>query len=432
MALVSGWFGGSSSSSSAVPKPDQKQPKIRVPRDTDAIASIIGLAQIAVIKESNPLMTLGNGRLYPKYASEAAKQWMPRFLDAKEMPSIVQDGLFSWDRTMSGDSREELVFYNYAIPFMNKVYSTNSKDQTQNQMMKTLWNLVLEGINKLEDSYKTELKSPLIKDSTKSSGSELPPGKEVKPKKESFSLPLQDTLSKTFNLWRTTIGEYLQDQSPQISLKEIQATVIEESKKPEVVEEQTTSEKREAPKELAKGGKNGQTKQNQPKSSLVHSKQGESSKAVAIDKKEGDEVLSLSSSEDFKQEVSSKAVVDKKEGEGVLTLEDVLIQFQGQLKLFNPAQGEVKITLDHLNKIIVSTLAKGSVSEKLLPLSEKVKEVWKMSDMGDVVTKLTAIKSSSSIDDNLYMLSQLNKILDGNAVKYSLLVNAELDEVITF
>lgn len=167
-------------------------------RYIDPVASLVGLAEIAMMQNQQPKLSLGLGRFFPKTEENAAKAWTPHFLRAKAMPSIVRSAMFSLDRSWNGDSREHLVFYNHAIPYMHKLYPTDSEDVKQNAIMKRFWRHVEVGITKLEKSYAKELDNPLIAQ------------EHIEPHPTKLALKLEESINKTFRTWYRAIEEYLE------------------------------------------------------------------------------------------------------------------------------------------------------------------------------------------------------------------------------
>ncbi|HEV8053084.1 MAG TPA: hypothetical protein VGP47_11370 [Parachlamydiaceae bacterium] len=340
-------------------------------RYIDPIASVVGLALIAALpKGQHPKICLGAaGRLFPKTREEATRQWIPSVFQAKSMPYAVQWMCQSFDRTVNSDSREYLLFFNHAIPYMAMVHPTDSQDTEQNALMKDFWRLVIGGIEVLEDSYNysAELKSILI------------PAEKVETNETKFALPLENTIGKTLTAWKFVIRGYIEKEPSEPRFERILFTNNEKNKG--------------IPFEAKR----------------IESKNSKKSKTNVEEKKE----LKIES-------------VDEN------TIDFLLGDIQGKLAAF---KGKLSVedakTLHDLKHIVNSTLNKGFVPAKLYTLSDKFRLVWTLKDMGEVTSKIQLIAKCLAEVTRESDLLVLGEFLDKKAVEIMMLVDNELDEVMT-
>lgn len=175
----------------------QKMHEVLNPRFTDPVGAVLELARLKNMEGENPKISFVYGRALAKTPQEATQEQVGTWLNPGIVPSVLQGMMQGRDRQAHGGGRGDLVYYNFAIPYMAHIFPTNSKDSNQNFIMMDCWKSVLIGIDALEKTYATELTKSLTADLNTHI-------------KANFILKEEKTLVKTFNAWRVVIKGYIE------------------------------------------------------------------------------------------------------------------------------------------------------------------------------------------------------------------------------
>lgn len=403
MQVVSSFFGGSFTAKESV---EEGAAKFNF-QYIDPIASVLGLAQLAIMEEQGAKISLRNGtRLAPLYPSDAAEVFTPKILTASELPQCFQNASLGLLRYRDSDSREELVFYNYALPFVARLYTADSVNENQKKAMEQLWKLVKSGIETLEQSYGAQLKEPLSGKLNRSAVAEVSLKDELNDEYIEISveddLPLKSDLAGTFASWKEAINGYCKPVHSPLHLKDITYSEAGEESplKEDTAEKKKNSKTESCPNPLKINSKNGKNGTN------------DSSDIELEDKKE--------------LQATTKAS----------NLEELLKMFGERLAAFkiqNPEQEKLEIIND-LHQFVEKTLAKQKVPKKLSPLSEKIKQLWSINDIQEILNKFEEMKEMKKINrktPRVLKVEELNKTLDEKSHSYKFLVAKEFNEVLT-
>jgi len=200
---------------------------------------------------------------------------------------------------------------------------------------------------------------------------------DVEPNETQFPLKLENTIGKTFAAWKYVIHGYIKQEATAPRF----VNLLENPEKFKVVIEEKKFEAKNAKK----------------------------SKANSAEKKEAN------------LEKEDEPAIDS-------LLNDVrgkLAAFKGKLNV-----EDAKI-LHELKQVVDSTLNNGVVPRKMCPLSNKVRGEWTLFDIQDITDKINEIRKCTIDVNRDSDLLRLGEFLNKKAVKYMILVDNELDEVMT-
>lgn len=117
----------------------------------DPVGSVIGIALIGAMGKSSVKFVVASNRLLPASPDQATEKHFGS-ISLRVFPSIMKKGIQAADRAWYSFNREQLAFFEKAIPHVQKMYPLGVTSE-QDAIIKMLWSYVLLGINRMKVTY---------------------------------------------------------------------------------------------------------------------------------------------------------------------------------------------------------------------------------------------------------------------------------------